>query len=119
MDLLMDIDNAKDLLFVNGECPVTSYPVQTVAQRLFIRLRTFRGEWFFNTTYGVPYFQRVFTKTSKSSVDAIFQAQILSENGVKRITEFSSTLDAATRKYSLSFRVSTTAGQETETITIN
>jgi hypothetical protein len=119
MDLLMDIDNTRDLVFVNGACPVTTYPVQAVAQRLFIRLRTFKGEWFYNIVYGVPYFQRIFTKTTKSAVDAIFQDQILSEAGVKRITEFSSNLNAANRKYSLSFRVITTDGEETETITIN
>ncbi len=119
MDLLMDIDGTKDLVFVNGECPVTTYPVQTVAQRLFIRLRTFKGEWFANTVYGVPYFQRIFRKTSKGAVDAIFQDQILSENGVKRITQFSSSLDVANRKYSLTFRVLTSDGQESETITIN
>lgn len=119
MDLLMDIDSRKDLVFENGKCPVTSFPVQTVAQRLFIRLRTFKGEWFYNTLYGVPYFQRIFTKTSKGAVDAIFQDQILSEVGVKRITEFNSTLNTANRRYSLSFRVLTTDGQESETITIN
>ena len=119
MDLLMDIDNARDLVFLNGQCPVTTYPVQAVAQRLFIRLRTFKGEWFYNTIYGVPYFQRIFTKTTKGAVDAIFQDQILSETGVKRITEFSSELNAANRKYSLSFRVLTTDGEESETITIN
>lgn len=119
MDLLMDIDEARDLVFVNGGCPVTTFPVQTVAQRLFIRLRTFRGEWFYNTIYGVPYFQRIFTKTTKGAVDAIFQDQILSETGVKRITDFNSSLDVATRRYSLSFRVLTTDGQESETITIN
>jgi len=119
MDLLMDIDGTRDLIFTNGKCPVTTFPVQAVAQRLFIRLRTFKGEWFFNTTYGVPYFQRVFRKTNKAAVDAIFQDQILSENGVKRITQFSSTLDVANRKYSLNFRVLTTDGQESETITIN
>lgn len=119
MDILMDIDETRDLIFANGDCPVTTFPVQVVAQRLFIRLRTFQGEWFYNTVYGVPYFQRIFTKTTKGAVDAIFQDQILSENGVKRITEFSSSLNAATRKYNLSFRVLTTDGQETETITIN
>lgn len=119
MDLLMDIDNARDLVFSNGKCPVTSFPVQVVAQRLFIRLRTFKGEWFFNTVYGVPYFQRIFTKTTKGAVDAIFQDQILSETGVKRITEFSSSLNSTNRRYTLSFRVLTTDGQESETITIN
>lgn len=116
----MDIDNTKDLVFVNGACPVTSFPVETVAQRLFIRLRTFFSEWQFDTTYGVPYFQRILKKgVNKSSVDSILQDQILSEVGVARITEFNSEFNGNTRQYSLRFKVLTTAGVETETITIN
>lgn len=119
MDLLMDIGSTRDLVFVNGACPTTDFPVGVVAQRLYIKLRTFRGEWFANTVYGIPYFQRIFTKTTKSAVDAIFQDEILSENGVKRITEFQSEFDGVNRRYSLRFKVLTTDGQETETITIN
>lgn len=115
----MDIDSTRDLVFVNGQCPVTSFPVGVVAQRLFIRLRTFRNEWFFNTAYGIPYFQSIFTKTTKASVDAIFQAEILDEVGVKRITEFQSEFDGRNRQYSLRFKVLTSDGQESETITIN
>ena len=119
MDLLMDIDDTRDLVFINGQCPVTEYPVETVAQRLYIRLRTFRNEWFLDTEYGVPYFQRILgIKTTKSAIDSVFQSEILAETGVSRISEFSSTLDKSTRQYSLSFKVIAESGEESSTITI-
>ena len=90
---------------------------ETVAQRLFIRLRTFLGEWFLNTAYGVPYFTEVLgKKTSKSAVDLIMQQQILAEVGVKEITYFNSTL--INRQYSLNFRVKVVDGSTTDTISI-
>lgn len=108
------------MIFVNGpltKSDVTQPLVETVQQRLFIRLRTFLGEWFLNTAYGVPYFQDVLgKKTTKSAVDLIMQQQILAEVGVKEITYFNSTL--INRQYSLNFRVKVVDGSTTDTISI-
>lgn len=124
MDLLIDQDPLSpsygDLTFKNGPLTpdfTTQSRTEVVAQRLLIRLRTFRNEWIFDTEYGVPYFQSILgRKTSKSAVDLIFQREILAENGVKEITFFESTF--ANRQYSLTFRVKVTTGDETENITI-
>jgi len=115
MDLLLDENN--DLVFINGQTPTTSYPVQVVAQRLGIRLRTFLGEWFVNTSYGIPYWQRILgRKTTKAAIDKIFQQQILDEVGVMQITSFNSTFE--NRQYSLSFRVKVVSGEVSPAITI-
>lgn len=124
MDLLLDLDPLSpsygDLTFKNG--PLTSaYTTQSrvdvVAQRLRIRLLTWREEWFLDTSYGVPYLQRILGfKIKKSAVDLIFQREILAENGVKELTFFESTFE--NRKYSLSFRVKVTTGEESGLITI-
>lgn len=120
MDLLMDY-NSKDLVFHNGPLTkeYTTQPfVDTVKQRLFILLHTFMEEWFLDTTYGIPYWQSILgKKTTKSAVDLIFQQKILAENGVKEITEFSSTF--VNRVYSLSFRVKVATGEVTDLITIS
>lgn len=122
MDLLMDTDVTStgygDLLFVNGTCPVTDENRLTVAQRLRIRLLTFLGEWFLDTTYGVPYWTILGRKTSKSVVDRIFQTEILKEQGVLEILEFNSALNS-NRQYSMSFRVRTDKNQDTDVITID
>ena len=123
MDLLLDLDPLSpsygDLTFKNG--PLTSaYTTQSrvdvVAQRLHIRLLTWREEWFLDTSYGVPYWSILGRKIKKSAVDLIFQREILAENGVKELTFFESTFE--NRKYTLSFRVKVTTGDETETITL-
>lgn len=117
MDLKMGLDN--DLLFENGECPVTQERAEVVAQRLLIRFRTFKGEWFLDVLYGPPYLQRILGhKVKKSVVDAIMHEEIRKERGVSEITYFSSSLDRANRKYQCQFRVRADNGQETELITI-
>lgn len=118
MDLKLDTNG--DLLFINGQSPVVSEAAEDLAQRLTIKLKTFKGEYFLNLDTGVPYYQSVFGKQrSKAAVDAIFQEQILAEPDALEITQFDSSIDAATRQYSLSFRVRTESGVTDEiTITI-
>lgn len=110
MDIILN--DTGDIDFDNAEqATVTQEQRQDVAQRLQIKLRTFLGEWFLNTEVGVPYLQQIFGKgRKKSTVDIIFQTLILEEEDVLEIVDFNSTLDAATRAYSLSFRVRVAAG---------
>lgn len=120
MDL--KLDNSHDVVWENGpltKAGVTSPFAETVGQRLKIRLLTFQNEWFFNTTYGVPFWQRLLgiKQTSKASIDLIFNQKILEEPGVKEITYFSSTFEQ--RIYSLTFKVKVVDGTVTQPITIN
>ncbi len=119
MDLKLDYSTG-DIVFINRPLTkndVTQPLVEVVQQRLFIKLKTFYGEWFLNTDYGIVYFQRILGfKNTKSSVDLIFQQNILAETGVKEITYFNSTL--VNRQYSLNFRVKVVDGSTTDTIAI-
>lgn len=125
MDILLDKDPISpsfgDAVFINGPLTrkgVTSTQNDTVAQRLQIRFLTFEGEWFLDTTYGIPYYQRILgLKPSKADVDRIIQEECLAERGVKEITFFQSTFQ--NRKYSAVLRVKTTSGEETDNILIN
>lgn len=104
MDLKLDLTNG-DCVFVNGETTVISEPGQNVAQRLYIMLRTFAGEWYLNTDHGIPYFQSILgQKTTAQAIDLIFQQKILAEQGVQEIVEFSSNLNPS-RLYSMKFKV--------------
>jgi hypothetical protein len=124
MDLLLDNDPTSpsygDLTFKNGSLTpdfTTQSRTEVVAQRLWIRLRTFRTEWFLDEGYGVPYWNILGKKISKAQVDLIFQREILAEAGVTEITAFESSIK--NRQYSMSFRVRVSTGDETDTITIN
>ena len=125
MDILLNNDRTSldfgDAICINGPLTtanLTVDPASVVAQRLRIRLQTFLGEWFLQTSYGIPYFQRTLgKKTSKTAVDRIFQEQILQERGVRELVSFSSTLQ--NRQYAMSFRVRALNGDVTESITVN
>lgn len=121
MDLLLIVET-NDAVFHNGPLTkeYTTQPfTQTVGQRLRIRLQTFLEEWFWDTTYGVPYYQSLLghKQVSKTAADLIFQSQILAETGVKEITYFKSTF--VNRKYSLVFQAKVVNGENTDLITLN
>lgn len=108
-----------DAFFINGSTPVTYENKVTVAQKLKIKLLTFKQEWFLDKTLGVPYFQTILKRNvSKSTIDTIFQEQILSEPDVLEIVEFNSIVDVTARSYQLSFRVRTNENQTTNYIDI-
>lgn len=119
----MDIKlNRYDATFVNGP-DITSMLVrkapEVVAQRLTIRLRTFFGEWFINTTYGVPYFQRILKKgIDKATVDNLLREQIFDEPGVLEIIAFNSDLDDYSRSYSCKFEIRTAEGSASVTVNV-
>lgn len=120
MDFLLNSNH--DISWNNGPLTkeFTTQPlIQTVGQRLKIRLLTFMGEYFLDTTYGVPYWQRLLgiKQTSKAAIDLILQQQILEESGVKEIVSFNSTFQ--NRQYSLSFSVKVVTGEITSPIIVN
>lgn len=120
----MDIKLGKDgdAVFINGPLNlqgVSHFAQDVVAQRLTIRLRTWLGEWFINTTYGVPYATRILTKVaSKTTVDNILREQILDEPGVLQIEKFTSSFDPSSRTYSCEFSVLTREGSASVTVAV-
>lgn len=117
MDLLLNTDTG-DLVFQNGAAPVTQLQADIVAQRLRIKLYTFYGEWFLNTTIGVPYIQQVFTKVRrKSTIDLIFQGIISADPGVIEILTFVSSVSPQ-RGYTMTFSVRVADNTESLPITI-
>lgn len=116
MDLLVNRETG-DLVYSNGKCPVSKDEGDVVAQRLYIRLRTFLTEWFLDRNYGVPYGNILGNKVSKAKADQILQTEILSVEGVSEIFEWSSNIDKK-RVYSCQFRVKTTHNKITNSVVI-
>lgn len=108
-DLLLN--DSGDLEF-NGTdfVPVTTIE-DSFKQRLGIRVRTDRGEWKFDTTYGVPFNSEIIgQKIAQREVDAIIQAEALRETDVDLISNFKSELNRINRSYSTEFDVTTPTG---------
>ncbi len=115
-DLLLDYD-AHDLLIEGGDFKVTTSEADSLKQRLIVKLYTYLGEFYLDTTIGIPYYQRIFKKgTAKATIDSIFLQAILSEPEVIQVESFESSVDRASRIYSLSFRVR--SSNESESIPI-
>lgn len=84
---------------------------ERVAQAIGIRLRTWLGEWFLDTSHGVPYLERVLGKTkSPELAEAILRGQVLSVAGVKAIQSFSLTIDPKSRLATVRFEADSAEG---------
>lgn len=105
MDIRTNIEDGK-ILFQNGKIFTTLNRQDSLRQRLDIRIKTQKGTWFLNISYGIDWFNDVFSDTStKSSVDALIQAEILKEELVADIVEFRSSVNNITREYRCDFKV--------------
>lgn len=105
MDIRTNVEDGK-ILFQNGQIFTTLNRQDSLRQRLDIRIKTQKGTWFLNISYGIDWFNDVFSDTStKSSVDALIQAEILKEDLVADIIEFRSSVNNITREYRCDFKV--------------
>jgi hypothetical protein len=100
----------------DGDIDVSSYNMhvidtdELIAQRLLVRLRAFRGEWYLDTTFGVPYYQDILVKNpDPSQLEAAFKSVIIGTPGVEKITEFEADIDSS-RRLTVSFRATTDLG---------
>ena len=67
-----------------------------VAQRLGVRLRFFRGDWFLNLLEGTPYYQYVLVKSPSDRVlRSVFISVILGTQGVSSLVSFSYSISSA------------------------
>lgn len=88
-----------------------------ILQRIKVRLRFFKGEWYLNTEHGVPYFDDALDNNGGSEengilgsksldnniIESIFRKAILSVEGVKGLLESSVDYDPTERKVSYYF----------------
>ena len=114
MDIKLNDETGDVLLSTTATITTPTFTTTTsenLAQRLKIRLQTFKGEWFLDGTIGIDYFNQIAGKNrSKAAVDAIIQAEILKEQEVLQITAYSSVVDKTTRKITIQFTVRTIDG---------
>ena len=86
---------------------------ETVRQRLEIKLKTFKGTWFLDVTFGIPYYESILGANPNPIVlDGIFVEAILDTPGVSRLAEpISYDHDYTNRVTGISFTAITTEGE--------
>lgn len=99
--------------FVSGELAVA----QAVKTNLLLLL----GEWWEDTSIGVPVFQNILstrgTRDNLQAIDLILQAAITSTQGVIKLNNYVGTYNSVTRSYSITCTVTTQYGDATISIT--
>jgi len=100
-----DLDvEANDLALVVG--------VDEVTQRLRVRLKLFRGEWYLDENAGVPYYVNILTHSPKMSlIEAVFRKEILSSSEIEAITYWYMNYNRVTRQFTLDFKASSSEGE--------
>lgn len=77
-----------DLAISGGRLRLTEPGAESVAQKLRVRLRLFRGEWFMDTSVGVPYYTDVLGRHPLSAVEALLRQAIVTCPGVLGLDSF-------------------------------
>ena len=98
-DILLDHATG-DLDFVDGDLVLSS----DVRQATTIRLLTFLGEWFLDTTRGLPYLTDIFGKPLRPElVRSLYRNEIVNTPGVDEVLVITLDFDTTTRKLDVSW----------------
>lgn len=105
-DLAMNINN-NDLIIRDGDLMVIDN-AERVAQQIIIQLRFWYGEWFLDTTDGVPYLERVLVKNPNlNHIRQIFREAIQKVPDVKKVNYVDLDFDEKERALVVSYQVET------------
>lgn len=101
-DLVIDADTGDIQLLDNA---------RRIAQQIKVTLLAFLGEWFLDTSFGVPYLDEIMVKNPRiGTLQAIFRAKIIDVPGVTRVRRLTFDMNRATRALSVSFEAETLEG---------
>lgn len=111
--ITFDLDANYDLyLTPNGQLSLID-GISALALKVRQRLALFLGEWFLDTTRGVPYFQNILGYNKNTTiVTNIISTEIRKEPEVINLLNPSFTFEADIRKYSYSATIVSQYGQE-------
>ena len=102
-DLLLSKDH--DLVIDKFDLQLTN-DKQLVKQRIRQALLAFKGDWFLNTSLGIPYYEEIVgQKNSIDTVKAIFIETIKKVDGVKDLVEFNINLENQSQSLNITFTV--------------
>lgn len=102
--------NDHDILIKDGDFLLIDN-AERVAQQIKIKLLTFLGEWFLDTTWGVPYLEYILVKQpNQELIKQILSEQILSVDDVKSLNALELDYQVKVRTLIINYEVSTEYG---------
>lgn len=100
----LDLDLLGRASFVDG--------ADRIAQQIKTTLLAFMGEWFLDTTFGVPYFEDVLVKSpDRASIEAIFRARIRAVPGVTQVQAMQLQMERQLRVLRVTYQADTSFGR--------
>lgn len=110
MNILID-DLTGDIAIKNNNWVLVE-GVEEIAQIIKQNLQTVLGEWYLDTTLGLPWFTEIFEKgNSQKNIDNIIINQITLSPGVISLVQYSSDIaDRAAREMAIDFQAYTVDG---------
>ncbi|MFY0477092.1 hypothetical protein [Achromobacter marplatensis] len=110
LDLALSADHDLDLDLLGRAAFVDG--ADRIAQQIKTTLLAFLGEWFLDTSFGVPYFEDVLVKSpDRASIEAIFRARIRAVPGVVRVRGLELQVERQLRVLRVAYDVDTAAGR--------
>lgn len=84
---------------------------ERVAQQIKITLLTMLGEWFLDTSHGIPYLERILVKNPNLQlIKSIFRDKISNIPDVKKVNKLNLVFDRVGRNLRVNFEVESTYG---------
>ena len=116
-DILLDTDT-HDIVLEGYDLQLVD-EIDLIRQRIKQRLLTIEGEWFLDTTIGLPWFEEIIGKgAERQQIGALLARQIVETEGVESLIEFDLDIDRRTRSMTLAFRVTAAGTEIAEEITL-
>ena len=100
-----------DISIKGGKIALANGNAETV-QRVKMRLQWLVGEWFLDTTKGLPWFQEILGDKNTNNAVMLIRDQITSTSGVDRVSTINVRFDAQKRELAI-YAVAVIGGQST------
>lgn len=104
------LDVNGDMIFGQGSADFLVDSPACVQQAILTGLKLWQGEWFLDTTAGMPWATQVLGFSSETAYDQAIKSQVLNTIGVTGISTYSSSLDTETRNLTVQINVETIFG---------
>lgn len=85
------LSKTNDLVLIDG--------AERIRQQIKVTLLTFFGEWFLDTTFGMPYFEVILIKNPRrAEIENVLRQKVRDVPGVSAVPSVEIEIDAATRQ---------------------
>ena len=110
MSLDLRLNEQNDIDFAGGAVRLCDGAEQ-VSQQIRVLLRTFIGEWFLDTTHGIPYLEKVHVKApNRAEIETILRKKIKEIPLVSSVSKMSLQIDHPARMFYVEADVETEQG---------